>query len=254
MSNLYFGRENDSMFVFQNNYFYTIGIITIGMSLTNSIIIYLIGTNYLRLIKNQYIMCIYGFALIYVSLLLGFLSLFIAPIGGLMYYLMETEKEKQKEIKINIINTTNDNIISEDIHYDSPNDEINNDTSDEEIINNTNSNDTSDEETSDEEGVKKVDLGETSDEENGQNCRGCGCFVIDGAECVIPESSKAYCSGCFEGLEQPEVNEEEDKKEEDKKEEDKSVEECNKTIEECVNTNCEIKCNKKRKLDLDTNT
>ena len=59
MSNAIFGRENDSMFVFQNNYFYTIGIITMGISLTNSVIIYSIGTYYLRLIKNEYTMYIY---------------------------------------------------------------------------------------------------------------------------------------------------------------------------------------------------
>ena len=170
MSNSYFGRENDSIFVFQNNYFYTIGIITMVISLTNSVIIYLIGTNYLRLIKNQYIMCIYGFTLIYVSLLLGFLSLFILPTGSLMYFLMniEQEKEKQKKIIIDTANIISENIVSEYLPTDEINDEANNDTSDEEIIKNTNPNDTSDEETSDEEG-KKVDLGETSDEEEEKN-------------------------------------------------------------------------------------
>jgi len=254
MSNSYFGRENDSIFVFQNNYFYTIGIITMVISLTNSVIIYLIGTNYLRLIKNQYIMCIYGFTLIYVSLLLGFLSLFILPTGSLMYFLMniEQEKEKQKKIIIDTANIISENIVSEYLPTDEINDEANNDTSDEEIIKNTNPNDTSDEETSDEETSeegKKVDLGETSDEEEektGQNCRGCGCYVLDGAECVLPESSKAYCSGCFENLEQPE---------EKNKSEIKPVEECNNIIEDCVNTNCKIdcieRCNKKRKIEMD---
>jgi len=175
MSNSYFGRENDSIFVFQNNYFYTIGIITMVISLTNSVIIYLIGTNYLRLIKNQYIMCIYGFTLIYVSLLLGFLSLFILPTGSLMYFLMniEQEKEKQKKIIIDTANIISENIVSEYLPTDEINDEANNDTSDEEIIKNTNPNDTSDEETSDEETSdeegKKVDLGETSDEEEEKN-------------------------------------------------------------------------------------
>ena len=82
-------------------------------------------------------------------------------------------------------------------------------------------------ETSDEEIMKADILEETSDEENGQNCRGCGCFLLDGTECVLPESSKAYCSGCFEGLEEKEevveeVNEEvkEEENEEIKKNEE----------------------------------
>ena len=76
----------------------------------------------------------------------------------------------------------------------------------------------------------------------------------DGLECVLPESSKAYCSGCFEGLEQPE--DEEDKKENvDKMEDkDKPIEECNKTIEECLNTECGKKCNKKRKIEINCST
>ena len=32
----------------------------------------------------------------------------------------------------------------------------------------------------------------------GQNCHGCGVFLKDGEEEVFPESSKAFCSGCFE--------------------------------------------------------
>ena len=254
MSNAYLGRENDSLFVFQNNYFYTIGVITMGFSLANSVIICLIGCNYLKLIKNHYVLCVYAFTLVYVSLLLGFLSLFFVPTSGLVYILMDLEKGKQKTVSNEVRNT---NIVSEDIHSLDENNTYENDTSDEEIVKKTNPNDTSDEETSDEEGkkeIKKVDLGETSDEEeiiedekNGQNCRGCGCFVLDGAECVLPDSSKAYCSGCFESLEQPEEkNEDEEKKE---MEEVKPIEECNKTIEECLNTTCEQKCNKKRKIE-----
>jgi hypothetical protein len=54
MSLARFGFENDSLFTFQNNYFYTIGIITFGLTLINASILYLIGTNYLALIKNKY--------------------------------------------------------------------------------------------------------------------------------------------------------------------------------------------------------
>ena len=231
------------------------------ISLINSSIIFLIGMKILKLVKNQYAMYVYAFALLYVSFLFGFLSL-IAPTAGLTYLLINLENQKAEVKSIE--------------KCEEKTEEYNNETSDEEI--NTlekNPNDTSDEETSDEEKVEKVNLEETSDEENGQNCRGCGCFVQDGKECVLPDSSKAYCSGCFEELEikeEEEVTEEEIKeevKEEVKGEEEvikgekevkveeevvKGEEEvCNKTNEECVNTDCNQKCSKKRKIEFNCN-
>jgi hypothetical protein len=243
MSVARFGFENDSLYTFQNNYFYTIGIITFGLTLINSSIIYLIGTHYLTLIKNKYEKYVYAFVLIHVSFILGFLSVFIIPTCGLTYFLSNLlnvrliKKMENLEVIGEIIkhDENKNEDISEEKNEDI-NEDINEDTSDEEIITNDD--------------IKNE---ETSEEENGQNCRGCGCFLVDGTECVQPNSSKAYCNGCFEGLEIPDEN---NKKEEDNKEEVENKEEENKVcsnecIEECskeCNEQCNEECNKNKRI------
>jgi hypothetical protein len=268
MSLARFGFEDDSLYTFQNNYFYTIGIITFGLTLINASILYLIGTNYLALIKNKYEKYIFGFVLIYVSLLFGFLSIFIIPSGGLIYFLSNLRNERiikkienvEEEIKYNSNDDTSDEEIikqdnledtsdeetkNEDIQNEENNDEEtsdeetkNNETSDEEITKNEDikNEETSDDETSDE---------ETSEEENGQNCRGCGCFLVDGTECVQPNSSKAYCQGCFEGLEIPEEETKECPQECPQECSKECPQECSKECPQECPQECSKECDKK---------
>jgi hypothetical protein len=262
MSLARFGFEDDSLYTFQNNYFYTIGIITFGLTLINSSIIYLIGTHYLTLVKNNYERYIFAFALIYVSFLLGFLSVFIIPTGGLTYFLSNLlnesiiKKMKNIEVLSEKINQNddikNDDIKNDDISEDIKNADINDisDTSDEEIITN--------------DFIKNE---ETSDEENGQNCRGCGCF--EGLE--IPDENKENNKEDENEDENEDKNEDKNENKENNKEDENEDEnedknenkennkehenenkECsNECIEECskeCSKECNEECNKNKRV------
>jgi hypothetical protein len=243
MVNAYLGLKTDSFETYQHNYFYTIGIITAIMSIFNSCLIFTIGTKYLALIKNQYVMILYAFVLLYVSFFLGFLVTIAAPSGGLAwtYYNMEMDSRK-----INTYNNTNKDEDENREVFETQDDTSEEDLNVEKKETDTSDEDTSDEDTSDEDNEKEKNVGvieevletsdeETSDEEEVESINGETKAEEVKVETIEPVEIKNTINEILNDTINQVIIENEKIKETNN---ETNIE----TIKECLNTECNEEC------------
>jgi ABC-type bacteriocin/lantibiotic exporter with double-glycine peptidase domain len=83
----------------QTNSYQIIGVLVTLISLLNASIIFLIGSDYLKLLNNRFVLVVYAIALIYVSILLGFLTVCLIPSITLIYIYLHIKKTNKKIIK-----------------------------------------------------------------------------------------------------------------------------------------------------------
>ena len=95
----------------QTNSYQIIGVLVTLISLLNASIIFLIGSDYLKLLNNRFVLVVYAIALIYASILLGFLTVCLVPPITLIYIYLHIKKTNKKII----INTNKLEVVKEEV-------------------------------------------------------------------------------------------------------------------------------------------